>query len=100
MNYDNNKLPINYNDNPLTWKCKLFGCRNEYLPLIYSEPGQEKHGFQKYQSYGLASRTIVMFVFIGCPWCENYIKISDPPDMVGEKWICDCNICMAMYNHE
>ena len=77
--------------NKLTWKCRLFGCRNESLPLIWHEQG-EKHGI-KLGSLATVTATLKEFTFKGCIWCGNYRKIFSHESEIFPKWLCSCEIC-------
>jgi len=85
------KLPSIKNENSLTWKCKLFGCRNEYLPLVYYDKG-EKHGIFGF-SYATAATTTIECSYIGCYWCHNYREIREQTTLGFPAWVCDCEIC-------
>ena len=85
-------LPSLDNENPLTWKCKLFGCRDEYLPLIFHDSGQ-RHGIKGY-GFATATATLITYTFKGCIWCCNYRQIHEDEDEdIWPKWFCCCDIC-------
>ncbi len=85
------KFPSLKNENPRTWKCKIFGCNDEELPLIWQEPG-EKHGIKGW-SFATATRTLTTYIVRGCKWCRNYRTIFGDVDEIWPKWLCDCEIC-------
>ena len=85
------RVPSVKNENPLTWKCKLFGCRKEELPFVWYEEG-EKHGIKGF-SFATATKAISSYVFTGCHWCSNYDKTFGETDEIWPKWLCDCDIC-------
>jgi hypothetical protein len=85
------RLPSINNENPLTWKCKLFGCRNEKLPLIYHKPG-EIHGIIGWGN-ATATATLKEYTYDGCIWCNNYREIFECEEPCWPKWFCDCDIC-------
>jgi hypothetical protein len=88
------KLPSTNNENKLTWKCKIFGCKDEMLPAVYYDSG-ERHGIKgKDRAKGAtASKTTTAIVFSGCIWCLNYKKILGEEELIWPKWYCDCEIC-------
>ena len=77
----------------LTWKCKLFGCKNEYLDnFTYHDTGV-KHG-AKERAYGsTACATYTICVYKGCSWCSNYKEERGEEIESWPKWFCDCEIC-------
>jgi hypothetical protein len=83
------KWPSFNNSNPLTWRCKLFGCKDELAPAIFYEYG-EKHGIQGYSS-ATAATTCIEISFSGCSWCLNYRRIYSEDKYTFP--ICDCEIC-------
>lgn len=89
----NNKIryPSTTNSNSLTWKCKIFGCRDEFLPLVAGENG-EKHGVKNFGKL-TASTTFIKVTYKGCHWYRNYKKIMDEPTLIFPMWICDCDQC-------
>lgn len=69
------KWPSLNNENELTWKCKLFGCRDELLPASYYEE-KEQHGIKGFERLNLTvATTITEITFSGCIWCRNYRRI-------------------------
>ena len=46
--------PSTNDENPKNWKCKLFGCRDEWLPLTYYEQ-KERHGITGGFSFATAA---------------------------------------------
>lgn len=91
------KWPSCNDENPLTWKCKLFGCRDEYLPLTYYKE-DEKHGVKAWCG-ATASRTLTAASYKGCIWCMNYQEILDPEELIGCGFYCDCAICVEIDPH-
>jgi hypothetical protein len=92
------KWPSINNSNPRTWKCKIFGCRDEFLPLTYCEGG-EQHGITVGFSYGTAVSITTYIPFKGCLWCKNFHKIYDEPIKHFPAWLCDCKICIEANQH-
>jgi hypothetical protein len=83
--------PSTKNENKLTWKCKLFGCKDYMLPLTYCKDG-EKHGVKA--GMGATATTITLTAsYKGCIWCRNYIEIINEGVVRLPGWICDCEIC-------
>lgn len=87
------KWPSINNSNPLTWKCKIFGCNDDSLPLIFNEQG-ERHGIKGF-SFATATATIIKYTFHGCSWCKNYSKSPVEENEIWPKWLCDCAVCNA-----
>jgi hypothetical protein len=85
------KWPSLDNENPKTWRCKLFGCRSEELPLVWQESG-EKHGIKGF-SFATATKTLISYTFKGCMWCGNFRKLFGDEDDCWPKWKCGCEIC-------
>jgi hypothetical protein len=85
------KIPSLNNQNELTWKCKLFGCKDELMPIIWQEPG-EKHGIKGF-SFATATRTLLTYTFHGCRWCMNFRKVFEDEEEICPKWLCDCEVC-------
>jgi len=84
------RWPSINNENPLTWKCKVFGFKNEELPLTWYDSG-EKHGI-KFGKY-TATKTYTKATFKGCIWCMNYKKLSEQEVEDWPKWTCSCEVC-------
>ncbi len=85
-----NKYP-SLSKNPLTWKCKLFGCRNIRLPCTMFDR-KEKHGILG-KNY-VACTLILTIGFVGCFWCKNYNKIIEKEEENYPIWkYCDCDEC-------
>lgn len=87
------KFPSLNNSNKLTWKCKIFGCRNEQHPLLWQENG-ERHGVKGWGRI-TAIGTLITYIFMGCRWCQNYTKIKAEEDdcYYGPWWECSCDVC-------
>ncbi len=75
---------------PKTWKCKIFGCKDELLPFTYMDKG-ERHGLELGQATATATFTNVKFS--GCDWCGNYKAIRNKETDCYPKWFCDCELC-------
>jgi hypothetical protein len=91
-------LPFINNSNKLTWKCKFFGCRDEFLPLVLYKQG-EQHGITSGFSCATAVTTSTGVTYKGCYWCKNYQEIMDEPTLNFPAWLCDCNICVSANHH-
>ena len=91
-------MPSITNSNPKTWKCKLFGCRDEWLPLISYEAG-ERHGITGGFSWATVATTSAFVGYKGCYWCNNYQKIMDEPTLNFPAWLCDCDVCVSANQH-
>jgi hypothetical protein len=89
------KLPSIDNENLLTWKCKVFGCRNNELLGFSFHEGGERHGV-----IGLgkltATTTLIESAFRGCHWCQNWTKSLLEEKDCWPKWQCDCEVCEAV----
>lgn len=85
------RFPSIDNSNPLTWKCKIFGCRDEFLPLTIYDSG-EQHGIKNQGKY-TAATTSTKITYKGCIWCFNYKKIMDEPVLTFPIWACYCDRC-------
>lgn len=94
------RFPSITNSNPLTWKCKIFGCRDEFLPLTIFESG-EHHGITEGFASATAVKTSISIGFKGCIWCFNYKKIIDEPILNPNAgmWLCYCDICVNANQH-
>jgi hypothetical protein len=92
------KLPSIKNQNPKTWKCKIFGCRDEWLPLTFYEQ-EECHGITGGFSFATVATAIIGVGYKGCHWCQNYQKITDEPVITFPAWLCDCDICVSANQH-
>ena len=66
-------LPSINNKNPLTWKCKIFGCKDDTLPLSWYD-SKEEHGIKGNGKFTAATLS-VLYEFRGCMWCANFRKI-------------------------
>jgi hypothetical protein len=87
----NIRFPSYTKSNPLTWKCKFFGCKNEVLPLTWYEDS-EKHGIKNI-SYCTVITITKRFSFKGCLWCHNYDKILEEEIEGFPVWECYCEKC-------
>lgn len=87
------KWPSLNNENLLTWKCKLFGCKDELIPTIFDEH-REKHGITGSKLF-TAATTWTQITFSGCIWCMNFRRIYEERGIVFPVWLCDCDICEA-----
>lgn len=84
------KYPSFNNENKFAWKCKIFGCKNELLPLTFYESG-ERHGLK---GDFAATTTCIKYIFRGCLWCLNFQKIFDEEVEDWPKWeYCGCPVC-------
>jgi hypothetical protein len=92
------KIPSFDNNNKLTWKCKIFGCRDEWHPVIFHD-NDERHGITEGFSWATAATLITEITFKGCHWCNNYQKIVEELMTTFPAWICDCNICVSANQH-
>jgi len=95
-----NIIPSTTNSNSPTWRCKIFGCRDEFLPLTIFETG-ERHGITGGLGRATASKTSISIGYKGCYWCNNYKKIVDEPilNINAGMWLCDCDICVSANQH-
>jgi len=82
------------NENPLTWKCKLFGCKDESPSYLSFQIEGEKHGIKGFKRLTV-TRTLINISHNGCSWCRNYKKIigKEINSPFFEMWECDCKIC-------
>ena len=92
------KWPSYNNSNPLTWKCKLFGCRNRLMPFTYYRT-EERHGITGGFSFGTAATATWAETYQGCYWCHNYKKIIDDITLGFPAWLCDCETCVKANQH-
>jgi hypothetical protein len=91
-------LPSTDGTNERTWKCKLFGCRDERLPMFYYERG-EQHGITSGFGIATVATTTTDIGYRGCHWCGNYKKIVGNTDLCFPAWFCDCDVCTAANKH-
>lgn len=87
------QFPSLKNKNPLSWKCKLFGCQDKLVPLTFYDNG-EKHGIKEQQF--TAMTTSIEYEFRGCYWCNNFRKIFIKETLTFPVWGCYCDICDAI----
>lgn len=94
------KFPSITNSNPLIWKCKIFGCRDEFLPVVIYDSG-ERHGITEGLGRATAAKTFFSIGYKGCHWCHNYKKIVGEPQLNINAgiWLCDCDICVSANQH-
>jgi hypothetical protein len=83
--------------NKLTWKCRLFGCRDEVSYFYYEK--EEKHGITGGFSFATVATTITEISYEGCYWCSNYRKVIGETDTIFPAWFCNCDICTAANQH-
>ena len=79
------KLPSLNNENRLTLRCKLFGCRNEEAPVTYYDEG-ERHGVKDLGKYS-ATKTVSKITWRGCWWCGNFKKMIGESKDTWPKWL-------------
>ena len=85
------KWPSLHNSNPKTWKCKLFGCKDEEMYGVTFLESGEKHGIGMGKL--TATTTVTTITYRGCSWCLNYIEVRGEERETWPKWQCSCPIC-------
>lgn len=85
-------FPSFKNTNKLTWKCKIFGCRNKKLQDIIGDEG-ERHGLKSFGGKYTATKTNRIYSLIGCRWCQNWKKVFEREEDIFKIWLCDCEKC-------
>ena len=84
-------LPFIDGRNPLTWKCKILGCRDEQLPAYFNVT-REKHGV-RIGTHATVVTVPIEITFWWCRWCGNHRKITGEKPWTFPICLCFCPIC-------
>src|SRR5271167_4835365 len=85
-------FPSLNNENPLTWRCKVFGCKDEELQGCIVHEAGEMHGIRNFGRY-TAVQTFTEITFSGCMWCKNFRRVVGEEKQVFPVWECSCPVC-------